>query len=101
MVYKNLISPKKTFTHKEFVGLMKENPSALKIWHNHEIRLKKPATDLQEVFYAVSTSSTSKDDTSKDENLYELLGKFYPSFESVREMSIPSDAFCGLDVLYL
>lgn len=99
VVYKNLISPKNTFTHKEFVGLMKDNPTALKIWHNHRTRLKNSATDLQEVFYAVSTSSTSKDDTFKDESLYELLGKFYPSFESVREMSIPSDTFCGLDVM--
>lgn len=91
VVYKNLKSLEQTYRHKEFVRLMKGNPSALKIWHNHKTYIKNPAIDLQEVFYAVSTS--------KDEDFNELLGKVCPSFESVREMYIPAEDFCGLDVL--
>ncbi len=91
VVYKSLESPERTYTHKEFVGLMRGTPSGFKIWHNHKTPTKNPATDIQEVFYAVSTS--------KDDNFNELLGKIYPSFDSVREMSVPPPNFCGLDVL--
>ena len=91
IIYKHLRNLEESFTHKDFIKLMKGKTSNLKVWHNHKRFISDLQNDPQEVLYALSAS--------KDENFDELLNKVHSSHESIREMYIPPENFCGLDIL--
>ena len=93
VIYKHLRDRNETYTHKEFIKLMRGKASGLKLWHNHKIFLSDPENDTQEVLYALSASNEENFENEK------LLHEIYTSRESIREMSIPSEDFCGLDIL--
>ncbi len=93
VIYKHLQDRNETYTHKGFIKLMKGKTSGLKLWHNYKIVLSDLENDTQEVLYPLSGSN--------DENFQneKLLNEIYTPRKSIREMSIPSEDFCGLDIL--
>ena len=93
VIYKHLRDRNETYTHREFIKLMKGKTSGLKLWHNHKIFLSDPENDTQEIVYALSASNEKNFENEK------LLHEIYTSREFIREMSIPSEDFCGLDIL--